>query len=113
MTALPKDFVAASAVPIILAILKQGDSYGYAIIRKVDTISRGDMIWADGMLYPILHRLEVRELVESYWGKADTGRKRKYYRLTENGENELATLLANWERVQQMLASLEGEHYDI
>lgn len=109
MTTLPKDFVAASAVPIILAILKQGDSYGYAIIREVEALSGGDMIWADGMLYPILHRLEVRELVASYWGKADTGRKRKYYRLTHAGGDELAALYANWEKVQQMLDSLKGE----
>jgi DNA-binding PadR family transcriptional regulator len=107
LTSLPKDFVAASAAPIILGILKKNDSYGYAIIRKVEQLSGGDMIWADGMLYPILHRLEQRELVEAYWGKADTGRKRKYYRITKAGVAELETLRANWNKVRRMLDSLD------
>lgn len=107
MTSLPKDFVAASAAPIILGILSKADSYGYAIIREVEDLSGGDMIWADGMLYPILHRLEQREWVEAYWGKAETGRKRKYYRITKAGAAELTTLRTNWDKVHRMLHSLD------
>ena len=76
-----KDLIAASATPLILSILSHGDGYGYDIIQKVHTLSDGEMQWADGMLYPILHRLEKKELVESYWGTAESGRKRKYYYL--------------------------------
>jgi DNA-binding PadR family transcriptional regulator len=105
---LSKDFVAASAVPLILSILSQGDSYGYAIIAQVRELSDGEMRWADGMLYPILHRLEKRGLIESYWGVGGAGRKRKYYRLRASGVDELSSLRASWQRMSAMLQRLEG-----
>ena len=58
-----KDLVAASATPLVLAILAEGDSYGYAIIKRVGELSGGHLQWTDGMLYPVLHRLERRSLV--------------------------------------------------
>jgi DNA-binding PadR family transcriptional regulator len=103
MTLLSKDLIAASATPIILSILSHGDSYGYAIIQRVRELSDGEMEWADGMLYPILHRLEKQKLIESYWGKAETGRKRKYYRVRKAGTTELARLMENWHSVYHML----------
>ena len=108
-----KDFVAASAEPLILSILRQGDSYGYAIINTVRELSNGEMEWADGMLYPILHRLEKRELIESYWGKAETGRRRKYYSLCPAGESHLVDLKNNWKKLQEMLNTLEQEKHDV
>ena len=57
-----KDLVAASATPLILSILAEGDSYGYAIIKRVRELSGGQMEWTDGMLYPVLHRLEKQGL---------------------------------------------------
>lgn len=101
---LSKDFVAASAVPLILSILERGDSYGYAIIQEVRRLSGGEMEWADGMLYPILHRLEKRLLVESYWGTTERGRKRKYYRLRRSGAKELAALRDRWTKLHAMLS---------
>jgi DNA-binding PadR family transcriptional regulator len=104
---LSKDLVAASAIPLILSILQRGDSYGYSIIQQVRELSGGEMEWADGMLYPILHRLETRKLVGSYWGAAENGRKRKYYRLRRAGEEELAGLLAHWSLLHGMLDQLK------
>jgi PadR family transcriptional regulator, regulatory protein PadR len=104
---LPKDLVAASAIPLILSILARGESYGYAIIQEVRELSGGEMEWADGMLYPILHRLEKRKLVESFWGLAENGRKRKYYRLRRAGAEELAALRAHWNQLHGMLSRLE------
>ena len=104
-----KDLIAASATPLVLSILKRGDSYGYEIIRKVREASGGELDWADGMLYPILHRLEKRELVESYWGKADTGRRRKYYRLCPSGSAVLTDQRKAWELVSELLQKLNGE----
>jgi DNA-binding PadR family transcriptional regulator len=106
-----KDLVAASAIPLILSILKQGDSYGYSIIQQVRELSGGEMEWADGMLYPILHRLEKRKLVRAYWGEAESGRKRKYYRLDKAGLEELAELRGHWDKLHGMLNRLEdGTH---
>ncbi|MFT5194758.1 MAG: PadR family transcriptional regulator PadR [Cellvibrionaceae bacterium] len=102
-----KDLIAASATPLILSILSHGDSYGYDIIRKVEKLSGGEMQWAEGMLYPILHRLEKKDLVEAYWGKADTGRRRKYYRLRKSGLEELGELRKNWNNIYGWMQKLE------
>lgn len=107
--AIPKDLIAASATPLILSILDHGDSYGYAIIRQVNDLSDGGLQWVDGMLYPILHRLEKRNLIESYPGKADNGRKRKYYRLLPEGQAELILQRHLWSRLHNLLQKLEGE----
>jgi DNA-binding PadR family transcriptional regulator len=107
---LSKDLAAASATPLILSILSHGDSYGYAIIQRVRELSEGEMAWADGMLYPILHRLEKRGLIDSYDGVADTGRKRRYYRLRREGLAELEAQRANWNQLHAMLGKLaEGK----
>ena len=72
-----KDLVAASATPLVLAILAEGDSYGYAIIKRVSELSGGHLQWTDGMLYPVLHRLERQGLVTAKWSASETGRRRK------------------------------------
>ena len=106
---LPKDLVAASATPIILAILQSQDSYGYAIIRKVQEISDNQIAWTDGMLYPVLHRLETAALIESYWQQAENGRRRKYYHITDAGNEECSLLKRQWSVVQQALDRLVQE----
>ncbi len=77
-----KDLVAASATPLVLGILADGDLYGYAILKRVSELSGGGMQWTDGMLYPLLHRLERLGYVSSLWGTSDAGRRRKHYTIT-------------------------------
>lgn len=103
-----KDFVAASATPLILSLLNQTDSYGYAIIQAVRELSGGQMQWADGMLYPILHRLEKKKWIEAYWGAADSGRKRKYYRIRPEGRRELEQQRHFWKNLNRMLDQIKG-----
>ena len=74
-----KDLIAASSTPIVLAILAEEDSYGYNILKRVRELSGGRMEWTDGMLYPVLHRLERLGHVEARWEVAESGRRRKYY----------------------------------
>ena len=100
-----KDLVAASATPLVLAILSEGESYGYAIIKRVDELSGGKLKWTDGMLYPVLHRLERNGLVEANWGKSESGRRRKYYRLTHRGSQELENQQQQWQVVNEALRS--------
>lgn len=109
--ALPKELVAASATPLILSILNLGDSYGYDIIQQVREISGGELEWADGMLYPILHRLERNELIESYSVNAENGRKRKYYRLKKSGLKELNNQRENWANLHAMIQKLQVGKY--
>jgi len=106
--ALNKDLVAASATPLVLSILSHGESYGYAIIQQVRELSGGEMEWAEGMLYPILHRLEKKGLVGSHWGRADTGRRRKYYRLRKAGLTVLEEQRKHWNDIHAMLEKLDG-----
>ena len=101
---MPKELVAASATPLVLSILTREDSYGYAIIQRVHELSDGHLEWTDGMLYPILHRLEEQKLVESYWQETDSGRKRKYYRLRDAGRRALGEQRAQWNAVNAALA---------
>src|SRR5687767_8050759 len=100
-----KDLMAASSTPIVLAILAEGDSYGYAILQRVRELSGGRMEWTDGMLYPVLHRLERLGYVEARWEVAETGRKRKYYRITSQGRAQLAEERKQWQAVD---ATLKG-----
>jgi PadR family transcriptional regulator, regulatory protein PadR len=101
-----KDLVAASATPLVLAILAEGDSYGYAIIKRVADLSSGELQWTDGMLYPVLHRLERQGLVAAKWMAAESGRKRKYYRITKDGRAELAAQRQKWQVVNNTLRGL-------
>lgn len=104
-----KELVAASATPLVLSIIAQGESYGYAIICRVRELSHGEVTWMDGMLYPVLHRLERQGLIESRWGESETGRKRKYYRLCKEGSQALETERAHWQVVDAMLTQLWKE----
>lgn len=98
-----KDLTAASATPLVLAILKENDSYGYSIIKKVKELSKNEIVWTEGMLYPVLHRLEEQQSIESYWKASETGRNRKYYRITEAGLKELETQMRQWKIVNSTL----------
>jgi PadR family transcriptional regulator, regulatory protein PadR len=103
---LGKDLVAASATPLVLAILAQGDSYGYAIIKRVTELSGGRLQWTDGMLYPVLHRLERQGLVAAKWRASEAGRKRKYYRITKEGRAQLALQQQQWRAVDSTLRGI-------
>ena len=101
-----KELVAASAEPIILALLARGESYGYEIIREVRERSQEQIQWTDGMLYPVLHRLERNRWIKSRWSAGDNGRERKYYTLTKAGRAALATQHNDWMAVHAVLAKL-------
>ena len=101
-----KDLVAATSTPLVLAILAEGDSYGYAILKRVRELSGGQLEWTDGMLYPVLHRLERAGLVESQWEKTESGRRRKYYRVTQAGRKQLAEERRQWRAVDETLRKL-------
>ena len=103
---LGKDLVAASATPLVLAILAEGDSYGYAIIKRVAELSDGHLRWTDGMLYPVLHRLERQGFVLSRWHASETGRRRKYYRITKTGRAQLVAQRQQWRVVDDALRGI-------
>ena len=101
-----KDLVAASATPLVLSILSQGENYGYAIIKRVRDLSGDKMQWTDGMLYPVLHRLENQGLIISEELVSETGRKRKYYRIEDKGNSVLKEQRSQWMLVYSTLKQL-------
>lgn len=101
-----KDLIAASSTPIVLAILTEGDSYGYALLKRVRELSDGRMDWSDGMLYPVLHRLERQGHIQARWERADSGRRRKYYRITSTGRAQLAEERQQWQTVDATLRNI-------
>jgi DNA-binding PadR family transcriptional regulator len=100
---IPKDLIAASATPLLLSILCGGDCYGYAIIKRVAELSGERITWSEGMLYPVLHRLEKQGLVDSYWQASEHGRRRRYYRITGDGRSELERMREQWQTVNSTL----------
>lgn len=98
-----KDLVAASATPLVLAILADGESYGYAILKRVRELSDGDIEWTDGMLYPLLHRLHRLGYVTTEWRTPPEGRRRQYYTITDAGRMALADQQRQWSAVTRAL----------
>ncbi len=101
-----KDLIAASATPLVLLILAEGENYGYAIIKRVHELSGGQLQWTDGMLYPVLHRLEKQKLIQSRWIESESGRKRKYYKIKKSGTKALKEHQKQWNIVYSTLKQL-------
>ena len=101
-----KDLVAASATPLVLAILAEGESYGYAILKRVSGLSGGHLQWTDGMLYPVLHRLERLGYVSARWDTSERGRRRKYYQITQQGRAHLVAQQKQWRMVDATLRGI-------
>lgn len=98
-----RDLVAAAATPLVLGILAEGDSYGYAIAKRARELSGGHMEWTDGMLYPLLHRLERLGYITASWGTSASGRRRRLYALAEAGRAALTERRRQWDLVDGAL----------
>ena len=108
---LSKELVAASAEPLILSLLSDGESYGYAIIQEIKSRSKERIQWTDGMLYPVLHRMENEGWITSWWVEAENRRRRKYYSIKRDGKRALAQQREQWLTVHSVLAGLWKERY--
>jgi DNA-binding PadR family transcriptional regulator len=107
-----KDLVAASATPIVLGILADGESYGYAILKRINELSGGELEWTEGLLYPLLHRLERLGHVESSWQAVIGERRRKYYSITDTGLAELAEQRRQWRTVVDTLKGVWQDRHE-
>lgn len=104
-----RELTAGSTRPLLLAVLAKGESYGYAIIQRVHDLSDGEINWTEGMLYPVLHRMEKEGLLTSTWRVAENGRRRKYYRLKEEGHRAADVERMAWMKVHETLNQLWEE----
>jgi DNA-binding PadR family transcriptional regulator len=103
---LSRELVAASTQPLVLGLLAEGESYGYELIQRIKDHSGGRIEWSEGMLYPFLHWMENEGLIESEWKTAESGRRRKYYRLSRKGGKELKAERERWLTVHETLMKL-------
>lgn len=108
MVQVDKELVAASATPLVLAILSDGESYGYAILKRIRELSDGELDWTDGMLYPLLHRLHRLGYVTREWRTPEGGRRRRYYAITDEGRAALADHKRQWVTVARALGDAWG-----
>jgi PadR family transcriptional regulator, regulatory protein PadR len=83
---------------LILSILSSGRMYGYQIMRELEERSDGYFTMTAALLYPALHQLEQDGLVSSQWEDGQGRRQRKYYTITQEGTNALASSRSEWER---------------
>jgi PadR family transcriptional regulator, regulatory protein PadR len=106
-----RELIAASTEPLILSLLAQGESYGYALIQEVKRRSGDQLEWTDGMLYPVLHRMEENGWIQSRWVRIENGRKRKYYSLKRDGLLALKEKRAQWTLVSSVFQGLWREQH--
>ncbi|GAB3926269.1 PadR family transcriptional regulator [Mucilaginibacter myungsuensis] len=106
MTTISKDLIAATSTPIILAVLNQGESYGYQIIQKVKEASNGHLQFSDGTLYPILRKLEDKGFIVSEWRIAENEKRRRYYNITEQGRDHFKNEQTSWNIMHQLIIQL-------
>ena len=81
-----KELTGTNLIPVILAILKTGDSFGFEIMQKIKKTSPKKIIWKEGSLYPILRKMEKSGLIKSYWNIKDYDKHRKYYKIVSKGQ---------------------------
>ena len=93
---IPPKLMASSTDMMILKLLEQEDMYGYRIIREIAARSKDTFKLNEGTLYPILHMLEKEGHLTSYDGQSETGRSRRYYHITTQGQLHLTARMEEW-----------------
>lgn len=91
---------------IILERLKNGDSYGYKIIKDIAELSSNQLVLKEATLYTSFRRLEESKLISSYWGDENSGARRRYYSITETGKAFLQENKDDWQKMSKLINSL-------
>lgn len=106
MKSISKELIGASAMPIILSMLKNGDSYGYEIVQKVKELTKDGITWKEASIYPVLKKLENGGMIKSYWKVQEGERYRRYYTLLDDGKKQLEQNRYEWELVHSVFERL-------
>jgi PadR family transcriptional regulator, regulatory protein PadR len=91
-----KELLKGSTTTLILSLLNSKPMYGYEIIKELESKSNGIFSFKEGTIYPILHSLEEKELIVSYWGEGTGKRKRKYYKINNQGKEFIQEKKEEW-----------------
>lgn len=106
-----KELVAASAEPLILSLLSKGESHGYELIQAIKRHSGDKIKWTDGMLYPVLHRMEDNRRIQSRWVEIEHGSKRKYYSIEKDRHWALNEKFEQWTVISSVFSGLWKEQH--
>ncbi len=94
----------------ILSVLEDAPSYGYEIVSALNERAPDLVSFGEGTVYPVLHRMEKKKLLEAFWQEGASARKRKYYRVTRSGKKSLADNLKEWRELAQAMEQITGKH---
>lgn len=103
-----KELMKGSLDILLLTLIEREDLYGYEIAKKLKDLSNELYTIGEGTLYPALQRLEKKDLIKSYWVELESGSRRKYYKITENGKSELVEKLSQWDILNNLIKSCKG-----
>jgi len=106
MVELNKEFMASSLSPLILLVLRRKESYGYQIIQELKDKTGGELKIAEGTLYPVLKKMEAKDWIKGIWKKAESGRERRYYTLTDKGHQELEAQYSQLNYINDLIHKL-------
>jgi len=95
---------------LLLAVLSEGPSYGYQMVQDLNARAPGVLKTGEGTIYPVLHRLEERKLIQSSWRTGETGRQRRYYRVTSRGKKALSDSRLQWASLKKVMNTVLGEN---
>jgi len=100
---LNKKMLDGNVETMILAVLNDGSNYGYQLVQELNAKSPELLQFGEGTIYPVLHRMEKRGVISAFWQEGETGRKRKYYRLTTRGKRQLEENLSQWQSLVEVM----------
>ena len=103
-----KELMKGSTPILILSLLKERDMYGYQMINELKKMSDNTFDLKEGTLYPLLHGLENKGAITSFWVDTDEGRRRKYYRITESGIKLLKEKKEEWNKYTEAVNKVIG-----
>lgn len=91
-----KELAKGSTGLLVLSVIEREDLYGYQIAKEIEALSEEVFKLGEGTLYPVLHALEKEGYLTCYWEETEGGRRRKYYKITPSGMEELGRRRAEW-----------------
>ena len=103
---LDRELMRGAGPVAVLKLLERGEQYGYQLVEALSQRSGGVLAMGQSTLYPLLYNLEAKGLIESCWREADSGRDRKYYRLTASGQKRLADDSRQWQALADAMTGL-------
>jgi len=106
MKSISKELLEVSAIPVILSVLQNGDTYGYEIIQRVKDFTDGEVVWLEASVYPLLKKMENKGLIKSYWKMNDKERPRKYYTILAEGRKQMEYNKQEWQRLNGVFKQL-------